>query len=356
MAGLSPTLGKIGVLFEFIKFFLPMVALYAFQTNKNIRGLVLTCIGLLLVAMSFTASFIAVDAGFDENRKESAEFLAINHRIELLSDQAKRVTEQADLLPVNYITKREKLNNQSISIENDIALLIGDRASLTTDSLADQFGEQIAIAAAIIIELLTIATTIALSLLDNVKPIAKEQTKKSKDTKMKKLLIATGLVALTSSPAMAADSWTTFTQKSEMTGVATHYATSPAVESLTPMSFPYSNTKSWLVVSCMNGLEYAYIGFSKKPNLQYGRRDMFGELKYNEWFSWGDKFEQLVYTQSAGSKFLHFEDRQNAIDNMISSSSMTTEFWWYGQGQVTFKYSLKGSTAAIAKMRNQCKG
>jgi len=209
MSDLSPTLGKIGILFEFIKFFLPMIVLYAFKADKRMRGYVLSSIGLLLIAMSFTASFIAVDTGFDKNRKESAEFLAINQRIEMLSTQAKRVTEQAAGLPVNYITKRERLNDKAASIENDIASLIDTRASLTTDSIADQFGKQIAVAAAVIIELLTIATTIALSLLSTnketaapVKPVVK-QTKKLKETKMKKLLIGAGLLAATSSPAMA---------------------------------------------------------------------------------------------------------------------------------------------------------
>ncbi|EDM66178.1 hypothetical protein PE36_00235 [Moritella sp. PE36] len=178
MSSLSPTLGKIGVLFEFIKFFLPMVALYAFKTNKNIRGYALSSIGLMLVAMSFTASFIAVDAGFDENRKQSAEFLAINQQIDLLTVQAYEIRSQARSLPFDYITKRSQLNDQAVNIENNISELIGDRASLKTDSIADLYGEYIAIASAVIIELLTVSTTIAISLLSSSVPNVTPQDNK----------------------------------------------------------------------------------------------------------------------------------------------------------------------------------
>jgi len=133
----------------------------------------------LLVAMSFTASYIAVDNGFDESRKQSAEFLAINAKIEILSDQVKRVTDQVNALPLNYITKREQLSNQIISIENNIASLIDSRVSLKTDSLASKFGKYIAIAAALIIELLTVSTTIAISLLSA--PNKVEQSGTSQD-------------------------------------------------------------------------------------------------------------------------------------------------------------------------------
>lgn len=169
MAGLSPTLGSIGILFEVVKFFLPMIALYAFKTGAVLRGYLLSAIGLMLIAMSFTASFIAVDNGFDNDRKQSAEFIALNQKIEILKSQAYELRKQSNALPFDYITKRSQLNDQAVSIENNMASLIGDRASLKTDSVADKFGKYIAIAAAVIIELLTVSTTIAISLLSSSK-------------------------------------------------------------------------------------------------------------------------------------------------------------------------------------------
>ena len=178
MSGLSPTLGSIGILFEVVKFFLPMIALFAFKTGAVLRGYLLSAIGLMLVAMSFTASFIAVDAGFDDNRKQSAEFLALNQKIDLLSVQASEIRNQANALPFDDITKRSQLNDQAVSIENNMASLIGDRASLRAGSIADQFGKYIAIAAAVIIELLTVSTTVAISLLSATVPnVTRKDTK-----------------------------------------------------------------------------------------------------------------------------------------------------------------------------------
>src|SRR3989442_4076375 len=61
--------------------------------------------------------------------------------------------------------------------------------------------------------------------------------------------------------------WETSTGTDQMTGKRQVYATSPTVPPTTRMEFPYRDVQAWLGAGCSGKSEWAYIGFTKAPNL-----------------------------------------------------------------------------------------
>ena len=120
------------------------------------------------------------------------------------------------------------------------------------------------------------------------------------------------------------------------------------------MAFPYGDTKGWLGVGCDGTSEWVYVGFTNAPNLN----DTEIEQGYNlitTRIKWDDKVENISLTQDWGSKFLHFRDDSNIIQKITKSNSVLLELNWHGQGKTYFKFSLSKSSAALDKIRNECK-
>ena len=140
-----------------------------------------------------------------------------------------------------------------------------------------------------------------------------------------------------------------------MTGEISAYASSPAVPATVRMSFPYSDTESWLGFGCNKGSEWAYIGFTAAPNLTgTGTND-----GYDSFFSrikWDDELLRMQFTQEWGSRFIHFSRDSMAIQRLLAGESALLELPWYGEGATLFRYSLQGSTVAILKARGECLG
>ncbi len=149
--------------------------------------------------------------------------------------------------------------------------------------------------------------------------------------------------------------WSTSTAKDEMTGKKSAYASSIRVTSTKAMVFPYQDVNAWLGVGCDSGNEWVYIGFSKPPNLLDDEtKDGYNLLKTR--IKWDDRVDTATLTQNWGEKFLHFSYDKPAISNILKSNSVMLELNWHGQGRTFFKFPLKGSSAAIKKVRQNCSG
>lgn len=161
------------------------------------------------------------------------------------------------------------------------------------------------------------------------------------------------LAASVGGPAMA--HWTTSASKDEMTGQLNHYAQSQSVCAQKRMSFPYAGTKAWLAIGCDGKTEWAYIGFTVSPNL-LSTSNAYG----HEWVAarirWDDYVEDVTLTHEYGSTFLHFTNDPVAIIRIAQANSALLEVNWYGQWRTCFRFSLRGSSAAIRKMRLACAG
>lgn len=139
----------------------------------------------------------------------------------------------------------------------------------------------------------------------------------------------------------------------EMTSEKRSFAYSIDVPPTQKMEFPYSNIKASLNVGCNKDSEWAYFQFSSKPNLTKDKtQDGYNEIHTR--IRWGKRIEDVFLTQVWGEKFIHFRNYKTAINNIMSASDALLVLSWYGQGDVYFEFPLKGSSAAIKKIRAQC--
>jgi len=148
-------------------------------------------------------------------------------------------------------------------------------------------------------------------------------------------------------------SWSTTSSKDEMTNEISAYAHSDYSTPTKAMKFPYSDVKSWIGVGCNKKRTWAYIGFTKSPNiLNTSTHDGYYEIETRIKFDKNVGSETL--TQDWGSEFLHFYYDDKIIEKIKNSNNMLLELQWYGNGNKYFNYSLSGSTKAINEALKKC--
>jgi hypothetical protein len=147
--------------------------------------------------------------------------------------------------------------------------------------------------------------------------------------------------------------WENTRSKDEMTGKRSSYAASPTVASKAPMAFPYQGTKAWLGVGCDKDSEWAYIGFTEAPNLNNTEtEDGYNVIRTR--FKWNETVETVTLKQKWGAEFIHFQNERSVISRIASTSVAVLELDWHGQRPVHFEFPLRGSSAALSKMRSEC--
>lgn len=164
------------------------------------------------------------------------------------------------------------------------------------------------------------------------------------------------LVTMIAAPLDAtAQQWRNTVSRDEMTGEVSAYAISPSASPTRPMAFPYNDVTGFLAFGCNGNSEWAYIGFSEEPNLT-NQSIQDGYSSFRMRIKWDDEIETVQMTQPWGSRFLHFRSYAPAIAKMISSNTVLVELDWYGSGKTYFRFSLAGSSNAIARARASCRG
>ena len=159
------------------------------------------------------------------------------------------------------------------------------------------------------------------------------------------------LMAFLAIPASA--QWTTSTSKDEMTGELSSYAHSPATTATKRLDFPYRGTRAWLGVGCDGESEWAYVGFSEAPNLlDTSTKDGYDTFRTR--VKWDQAVETMEFRQTWGAEFIHFQADETAIAKMATASTVLLELKWYGAGTIYFRFSLRGSSSALAKARAAC--
>ena len=148
--------------------------------------------------------------------------------------------------------------------------------------------------------------------------------------------------------------WNVTNSTDEMTGMVSAYCSSPITSPTKPMDFPYSDLQAWLGIGCDGTSEWVYIGFTDSPNLLDTEIED-GYNKISARIKWDDELTNESFTQSWGAKFIHFRYDEDAIQNIMKTSTLLVELNWYGNGKTYVKFNLAGSSAAIAKMRARCK-
>lgn len=148
-------------------------------------------------------------------------------------------------------------------------------------------------------------------------------------------------------------SWTHSTSKDEMTGKKMAFASSVSTTPTKLMSFPYHDTIAWLGVGCDGKTEWAFVGFNESPNLtDTDTEDGYNVIKTR--IKWDGKVENISMTQKWGAKFIHFEKDRSIISKISKSKSVLLELHWHGEQPSYFDFPLKGSSAALKKIRELC--
>jgi len=119
------------------------------------------------------------------------------------------------------------------------------------------------------------------------------------------------------------------------------------------MPFPYEDTKAWLGFGCDGQSEWVYVGFSQQPNI-VNTEPQDGYSTFSTRVKWDNQVETMAFSQKWGDSFLNFQDDQKAMDKIAAAGTLLLELDWYGAGTVYFRFSLRGSTAAIDKARAAC--
>lgn len=120
------------------------------------------------------------------------------------------------------------------------------------------------------------------------------------------------------------------------------------------MDFPYRGVEGWLAFGCDGQSEWAYIGFTKQPNLTDTFAESGGYSMFRTRVRWDDNVQTVRMSQEWGDRFLHFQSDGAAIANMRSARTVLVELDWYGAGQAYFRFTLNGSADAIASARRAC--
>ncbi|HHG74074.1 MAG TPA: hypothetical protein ENK22_03445 [Persephonella sp.] len=169
---------------------------------------------------------------------------------------------------------------------------------------------------------------------------------------MKKKIILLGLLIFVISS--YAD-WKLLTDKDEMTGEQQCFAVSDMVSPTRKMSFPYHNTKAWIIFGYDGKNRAIILGFNNTPNITNMKvRDGYNLIETRvKWDK--DGIEKVTLIQEWGSKFIRFFDTDHIISRMKRNNTLLVELKWYGNGNVYFKFPLKGFIKASNKVYRICK-
>ncbi len=133
--------------------------------------------------------------------------------------------------------------------------------------------------------------------------------------------------------------------KNEFKGTTSHYIMTDRVKPNIPLSFPYQDTESSLVVGCKeNDYYWAYVYFNK-VNLADGNIGD-GYYTYTLEIKAGESFHKVMATQDFGEKFLNFNmtssDRRTVTKLMKLYDEIWIQFNHYQDGNRFYKYDTRG--------------
>ena len=132
--------------------------------------------------------------------------------------------------------------------------------------------------------------------------------------------------------------------KDEFKGTTSHYIMTDSVKPNIPLSFPYENTKSTLIVGCQNNNYWAYIHFTE-VNLTDGKIND-GYTLFTLEVKAGGVFHNIFTTQDFGSNKLHFNmtgsDKKKITNLMRNNDEIWIQFNHYQDGNRFYKYNTKG--------------
>ena len=133
--------------------------------------------------------------------------------------------------------------------------------------------------------------------------------------------------------------------KDEFKGTTSHYIMTESVKPNKPMSFPYEDTESTLVVGCKEKDYYWVYVYFNKVNLTDGNIGD-GYYSYTLEIKAGESFHKVMATQDFGNTFINFNmtssDRETVTKLMGLYDEIWIQFNHYQDGNRFYKYDTRG--------------
>ena len=134
------------------------------------------------------------------------------------------------------------------------------------------------------------------------------------------------------------------TSEDEFKGAKSHYIMTESVVPNKPLSFPYADTLSSLIVGCQDNKYWAYIYFNK-VNLTDGKTND-GYSLFTLEVKAGGSFTNIFAIKNFGAKTLDFNmtssDKKQITSLMRNNDEILIQFNHYQDGKRFYKYDTKG--------------
>lgn len=133
--------------------------------------------------------------------------------------------------------------------------------------------------------------------------------------------------------------------KDEFKGTTSHYIRTSSVSPNLPLSFPYEDTKSTLMVGCkVNSHYWAYVHFNKVNLVDGNIGD--GYYSYTLEIKAKDGFHKVMASQEHGASFIFFDmldsDKKTVTRLMRQNDEIWIQFNHYQDGKRFYKYDTRG--------------
>lgn len=140
--------------------------------------------------------------------------------------------------------------------------------------------------------------------------------------------------------------------KDEFKGTTSHYIMSNTAYPNKPMSFPYKDTESYLVVGCKVDSHYwVYVYFNKLNLLGGSIGD--GYYRHSIEIKTKDGFHQVYATKDFSKNFVDFDfipqDKKTVKKLMEENDELWIQFNHYQDGERFYKYDTRGFTELFEK-------
>ena len=144
----------------------------------------------------------------------------------------------------------------------------------------------------------------------------------------------------------------------EITGEKSYYASTKFVYPIEQLKWPYRDLKSFIGFGCDSSSKngWAYIGFTKNPNLIGGEYSRNGKI-FRSRVKWDSQVGQITFFVSlTEDKFLHLQYDNNFIRKIMEHSKLKIELQFYQEGNIYFEYkNLNIFSKAINLVKSKCR-
>ena len=140
--------------------------------------------------------------------------------------------------------------------------------------------------------------------------------------------------------------------KDEFEGTTSHYIKSDSAYPNKPLSFPYNDTVSKLIVGCEVDSHYWIYVYFNKLNLLGGSIDD-GYYRHSIEIKTKDGFHQVYATKDFSKNFVDFDfipqDKKTLKELMEKNDELWIQFNHYQDGERFYKYDTRGFTELFEK-------